>query len=123
MLLLLILSVIIGAVIAGVTGSGLLFWVISIFFFICGLPVALITGFIHGENEYTQDRTDYREELRALAEEERLLERELYEDERLEAYLDAMNDHEDEPDIYIDNRQIHFHDHESSKKRVKKSDK
>jgi len=102
MLILLVLSIIIGAIVAGVTGIGVLFWVISIFFFICGLPIALITGFVHGENEYAQDRADYREELRELAEEERFLERELYEDERLGTYLDAMEDHDDEPDIYID---------------------
>jgi hypothetical protein len=123
MLILLVLSIIIGAIVAGVTGIGVLFWVISIFFFICGLPAALITGFVHGENGYAQDRADYREELRELVEEERFLERELHEDERLGTYLDAMEDHDDEPDIYIDNRQIHFHDHQNSKSRLKKSDK
>jgi hypothetical protein len=123
MLLLLIFSVIIGAIVADAAGIGLLFWVISIFVFICGLPMALITGFIHSENEYAQDRADYREELRESAEEELFSEHEFYENKRLETYLDALEDYENEPDIFIDNRQFHFHDEQGQKGRLKKSDK
>jgi len=48
MLALLIFAVIAGAVVAGITKIGLLFWVVAVFLFICGLPAALITGFSMG---------------------------------------------------------------------------
>jgi len=110
MIILLILSIIIGAIVAGVTGIGFLFWVVSIAIFILGLPGALIGGFIHGENEYAQDRADYRELMREIAEEE-----------RMERYLDKLSELDDETNIYIDNRQIHFNDYsDNNHKRDKK---
>jgi high-affinity Fe2+/Pb2+ permease len=62
MLGLLIASIILGAVVAGLTGIGFLFWVVAIAIFICGLPFALISGFVYGAIDHAQDRADYREE-------------------------------------------------------------
>ena len=96
----LILPTILGLVAYALSGIGILFWVVFVVVFIIGLPGALITGFIHGENEYAQDRADYRELMREITEEE-----------RMDRYLDKLDELSDDsdPDIYIDNRQIHFH--------------
>ena len=91
MLGLLIFSVIIGGIVAAATGVGFLFWVVAILLFVCGLPAALIIGLIHGAVEYSQDRADYREEMR-----------ELNEQIRMETYLDKL----DEMDI-IDNQKYY----------------
>jgi hypothetical protein len=99
LLFLLILSVILGAVAANLTGIGFLFWVVAIFVFICGLPGALITGFIHGENKYAQDRADYRETMREIAEDERAYEHEMYEDVRMDRYLDKLDELHDLDDF------------------------
>ena len=82
MLALLIFSVILGGIVAGVTGIGILFWVVSVFVFICGLPAALITGFISGQVKYSQDRADLREKKRQIAENEREIMRTIREEER-----------------------------------------
>jgi len=100
MLILLIISIILGGIVAGITGIGFLFWVVSIGFFILGLPGALIGGFIHSENEYAQDRADYRQLMSDLAEEE-----------RMDKYIDALENKENDRNIYIDNRQIHINNH------------
>jgi hypothetical protein len=117
MLALLILSVILGAVVAGLTGIGFLFWVAAIFVFICGLPVALVTGFIHSEVEYAQDRADFREEMKQLVEEERELDRQIAEDLRMERYLDKLDTgsitYVDKRQ-YHDNRQVHYHNSPSA---------
>jgi len=121
MLILLVVSVILGGIVAGLTGVGFLFWVVSIFFFVCGLPVALITGFIHGEVEYAQDRADYREEMRMLAEEERDLERELLEEERFERYMDRIDSGKQDRITYnIDARSVHYHGHSKPRPRDSK---
>jgi hypothetical protein len=102
---------IIGAIVSAVTGIKILFWVVAIVLFLFGLPGLLISeifsgigDFIQSENEYAQDRADYRELMHDIAE-----------DERMDRYLDKLDDlsddYEDEPDIYIDNRQIHFHNY------------
>ena len=80
MLILLILSVILGAVVYGFTGIGFLFWVVAIVVFILGLPGALIGGFISD----IQDRADARE-----------MERQLDEDLRMDRYLDKLDEIED----------------------------
>lgn len=103
MLGLLIVAIILGGIVAGITGIGLLFWVVSIFIFVCGLPFALINGFIQDKIDYVQDREDYR-----------ALMREISEDERMDRYLDKLDgvdDDYDDPDIYIDNRQVHYHNY------------
>jgi hypothetical protein len=110
MLIWLIISIIIGAIVAGITGVEILFWVVSIALFILGLPGILISGiftsigdFFHSENEYAQDRADYREMMRQIDEDERM--------DRYLDKLDELSDDDDEPDIYIDNRQVHFHNY------------
>jgi len=80
MLVLLILSVILGAVVSGLTGIGFLFWVVAIIVFILGLPGALIGGVISN----IQDRADARE-----------TERQLNEDLRMDRYLDKLDEIED----------------------------
>ena len=117
MLILLIISVILGGIVAGITGIGFLFWVVSVGFFILGLPGALIGGFIHGENEYAQDRADYRELMRDLAEDERVLEHEIAEDERMDRYIDALENEKSITNIYIDNRQIHVNNHKPRRRK------
>jgi len=99
------MSAIFGAIVAGLTGIGFLFWVVAVFFFICGLPGAIIGMF---ENDI-MDRIEDRDLLR-----------EMYEDDRMDRYLDKLDEIEDrrehrmfekEYDTYIDNRQVHFHAH------------
>jgi hypothetical protein len=99
----LIISAILGAVVAGLTGIGFLFWVVSIFVFICSLPFVLVDGYIQDKIDYVQDREDYRETMREIAEEE-----------RMDRYLENIDEYDDEPVIYIDNRQVHFHNHYGS---------
>jgi len=123
MLALLIFAIIAGAVVAGVTGIGILFWVVAIALFVCGLPAALVTGFIHGEVKYAQDRADYREEMRQLNEEERELMRELEREERYERYLDRMDRIESKRNrvsYNIDARSVHYHDHSKPRARDEK---
>jgi len=105
MLVLLIVSVILGGIFTGITGISFLFWVVSIAIFICGLPFAIINGFIQDKIDYVQDREDYRQIMRDLREDERR------EDERIERELDILIKKND-LDIYIDNRQIHFYNNE-----------
>jgi hypothetical protein len=104
MIISLIISVILGAIVTGLTGIGFLFWVVSIFVFVCSLPFALIDGYIQSKIDYVQDRKDYRETMREIAE-----------DERMDRYLDSIGGYDDEPDIYMDNRQVHIHNYESLK--------
>jgi hypothetical protein len=110
---LLIISIIVGAIVAGVTGIGFLFWVVAVPLFVCGLPFALITGFVHDEVSYAQDRADYREEMRQIAEDERELEREFYEYERTDRYLDKLDDisgyGSSTINYNIDARSVHYH--------------
>jgi hypothetical protein len=106
MLILLLISVILGGIVAGITGIGFLFWVVSAGFFILGLPGALIVGFIHSENEYAQDRADYRELMKDLAE-----------DERMDRYIDALENKKSDTNIYVDNRQIHINNHKPRRKK------
>ena len=78
MLIFILLSAIIGAVVAGISGIPVLGWVAGGFFFLFGLPGALIGSFIHGEISYTQDRADWRQmqsDMEAEDREERRAER------------------------------------------------
>jgi hypothetical protein len=98
-----IICSIIGGIVASITGISVLFWVVSIFFFICSLPFTLIGGFIDDKIDYVQDRED-----------DRALMRELREDERMDKYLnklDDYNDFDEPPDIYIDNRQVNINNY------------
>jgi len=105
MLGLLIIAIILGGIVAIVTGIGFLFWVVSIAIFICGLPFALINGFIQDKIDYAQDREDYR-----------MLMHEISENERMDRYIDKLDelhdDYDDDiPDVFIDNRQVHYHNY------------
>jgi len=80
MLSLLVLSVVLGAVVYGLTGIDFLFWVVAIVIFILGLPGALIGGFISD----IQDRADEREMMRQLDE-----------DLRMQSYLEKLDEIED----------------------------
>jgi hypothetical protein len=61
-----------GLTVAGLTGISFLFWIVSIFVFICSLPFTLVDGYIQSKIDYVQDREDYRETMREIAEEERM---------------------------------------------------
>jgi len=102
LLVLLIVAIILGGIVSGVTGIGFLFWVVSIIIFVCGLPFALINGFIQDKIDYVQDREDERQLMRDLREDERR------ENERIERELDIIYKNNDS-NIYIDSRHIHFH--------------
>jgi hypothetical protein len=91
MLGLFIASIVIGTIIALVTGVGLLFWVASGIVFFGGLPVALAGAFIHNEIGYMADRADIRQ-MKSDA----------------KADLRSLTD-DSAPRIVHDNRQIHFH--------------
>jgi len=104
MLGLLIVSAIIGGIVYALSGIGILFWVITIFLFICGLPFTLVDGYIQDKIDYVQDREDYRQLMSDLSEEE-----------RMDRYFDRLNMIEDErKNIYIDKRQVNFNFHEKN---------
>ena len=67
-----ILSIILGAVAAGLTGSGILFLVVSIFVFICSLPFALIGGHFQKKDKARIDE-EYHREMAKIEREEREL--------------------------------------------------
>jgi len=113
---------IIGAIVRAITNIDIMFWIVLIGLFILGLPGMLISGifsdigdFFHRENEYAQDREDLRQ-----------MDADIAADERMDRYLDKLDDlkedYDNKPNIYIDNRQVHFHNYKNSKKtkRIKK---
>jgi hypothetical protein len=106
MIALFIVSALIGAVISGLTGIGFLLWLAGGFIFICGLPFALISSFVHGEVSYAQDREDYRQALAEIKAEERACEHEFAEDARIDRLIESSKT---QTSIYNDNRQVHFH--------------
>jgi hypothetical protein len=106
MLILLIISAIAGAVVYGFTGIGFLFWAAGGVFFVCGLPFAAISSFVHDEVSYAQDREDYRQAMADIKAEELADEHEFAEDERTVRIIKAGKE---QTRIYTDNRQVHFH--------------
>jgi hypothetical protein len=107
MITLLILSVIFGAVVSGLTGIGFLFWIAGGFFLVCGLPFAVISSFIHGEVSYAQDREDYRQAMAEVKAEELADEHEFAEDVRLDRFVKSSRA---QTNICNDNRQVHLHE-------------
>jgi hypothetical protein len=103
---LLIISGVIGAIVAGTTGIDVLFGIVGCVVFICGLPFALLSSFVHGEVSYAQDRADYRQAMSDIAAEELANEREAAEDARVDRLIKGSKA---QMRIYNDNRQIHFH--------------
>jgi len=109
MLGLIIISLVIGFVVAGFSGIGFVGTAVGAFIFICGLPFALIGSFVHGEVSYAQDRADYREYLAECSEDRRALEHELAEDVRNDSLTDTIK--KNPKRVYNDNRKqsIHLH--------------
>jgi len=107
MLMLLIISVIIGAAVSGLTGLGILGRAAGILFFCFGLPGALLASFIHGEVSYAQDRADLRQLRSDCAAREIAEEHECLEEARADRLIGAAK--KSRTNVYCDNRQIHFH--------------
>jgi len=109
MLVLLIISIIIGFVISGVTGFGFIGIAVGGFIFICGLPSALLGSFVHDEVSYAQDRADYRQLCSDLTAQEIAETREYAEDERNDRLVEAVK--KNPKQVYNDHRKqsIHLH--------------
>jgi hypothetical protein len=106
MLVLFILSAIVGTVVYGFTGIGFLFWIAGGVFFVCGLPFAVVSSFVHGEVSYAQDRADYRQAMAEIQTEELADEHEFAEDARIDRIVKSAKA---QMNSYVDNRQVHFH--------------
>jgi hypothetical protein len=108
MITLLTMSIIADAAVSGLTGIGFLFWLAGGVVFICGLPFALISSFVHGEVSYAQDRADYRQIMAEIQAEELADEHEFAEDARVDRLIKSG---ETRARVYNDNRQVHLHGH------------
>jgi hypothetical protein len=106
MITLLLLSVIIGLFITGITGYTVLGVLAAGVVFVCGLPMAVIFGCVHGEVKYAQDRADLRQIEADIEAAELAGERELLEDDRMDRLVNAIKDVEPS---FNDNRQVHIH--------------
>jgi hypothetical protein len=94
MIALLLFSAIVGMFVAGVAGP--IFGVIAgVALFVCGVPFALISDFVHDSISYAADRADYRSMIEELNEDAREIERAEREDRG--------------PSVFNDNRQVHIH--------------
>jgi hypothetical protein len=102
-----VISVVIGAIVAGVTGIGVLGLVVGVVLFLCGLPGALLVSFVQGEVSYAQDRADYRQWKSDFIAQEIADDHEYLEEDRTERLIDTIKKNPTE--VYHDNRQIHFH--------------
>ena len=107
MLGLLIVSVIIGLIVTGLSGIGALGLIAGVFFFVCGLPFALIGSFVHGEISYAQDRADYRQYLSECSEDRRASDRELVEDMRTDRLIESKKPNVTQ--IYNDHGQVNLY--------------
>ena len=107
LIILLIISVVVGAAVSGVTGLDFLFLPVAAFLFICLLPAAAILSLVHSEASYAQDRADYREAVAETAAEERAWEHEAAEDARIDRLITAVKRRK--PSVKVDNRQVHIH--------------
>jgi len=108
MMVLFIFSLVVAAVLWGATGLWAVGAIAGGLVFICGLPAALLVGFVHGEVSYAQDRADWRAEKSDMAADLRETDRAYSETERLDRLLERV-DQESGDTIINDNRQIHFH--------------
>ena len=112
MLVWLIISAVIGGIVALISGHSFLFWVVSIALFIFGLPGILIGYLFDGGESYRQDREDDRELMREINEGLRESERENKRELRHLRYLDHLDYLEEKREINtynIDARSIHYH--------------
>ena len=101
MLVLLLISAAIGFIV-GAASYAIFGFAAGIFVFICGLPGALIGGFIHCENRYAQDRADYRQMMSDINSDLRFDEGEYRKDIRAAKRKPATQ-------INYDNRQVHLY--------------
>jgi len=109
MLGLIIISLVIGFVVAGFSGIGFVGTAVGAFFFICGLPFALIGSFVYDAVSYAQDRADYRQLCSDITAQEIAETREYAEDERNDRLVETIN--KSPKQVINDNRKqsIHLH--------------
>jgi hypothetical protein len=107
MFILLIVSLIVGLFVTGISGVGFFGIVVGGAFFLFGLPGALICSLIHGEVSYTQDRADYRQQLSDSTAIDIAEEHELAEDVRLDRLNETIK--KNPKQVFNDNRQVHVH--------------
>ena len=108
MLILLIISAVIGAVVGGLSGTAMLGWIAGIFFFVVGLPGALIGGFVHDSITYTQDRADDRQMLSDFNADTRAIDHEIAEDLRTDKLIRSKK-RRLLTQVYNDNRQVNVY--------------
>jgi hypothetical protein len=107
MIVLLIISFVVGGIVAGVTGIGLLGWVAGGFIFLCGLPGVLIFSAIFSGISYSHDRADYRQIQSDLAADIRAEEHQILEDIRSNQLIDVIRNNPSRN--YNDNRQVNIY--------------
>ena len=120
MLILLIISAIIGAVVGGLSGISMLGWAAGIFFFVIGLPGALIGGFVHDSISYTQDRADDRQMLSDFNADTRAIDHEIAEDLRTDRLCRRKG--RSLTQVYNDNRQVNIYGGGNEDNRAESSD-
>jgi hypothetical protein len=111
MLVLLIMSTVVGMVVAGATGYGIVGALAGGALFVVGLPFAAITSFVYDAVDHAQDRADYRSLKSDLAADARHEEAEMRADEQIER-IDRLIDiakRETPTNVFMDNRQVHLH--------------
>ena len=109
MLILLIISAVIGAVVGGLSGISILGWIAGIFFFVVGLPGALIGGFVHDTTTYIQDRADDRQMLSDFNADTRAIDHEIAEDLRTDRLIRSKTKGRSLTQIYNDNRSVNIY--------------
>jgi hypothetical protein len=91
----------------GLPVSAFFFWVAGGVVFICGLPSALISSFIHNEVSYAQDRADYRQAMLEIKADELIDAHEFAEDLRTDRLIRASGT---QTTVYNDNRQVRLYE-------------
>ena len=120
MLVCLIVSVIIGCIVGGLSGFELLGWAAGIFVFVAGLPGALIGGFMFDLTSYREDRADDRRLMSDfnadLREDERERRRQIRHEDYLD-HLDRIESKRNRTTYNIDARSVHYHNHSEPRAR------
>jgi len=106
MLILIAISAVIGLIVSAWSGISLIGWLVGGFFFVCGLPGALISAFVDDRIDYVQEREDDRWLMRELDEDIRADEHEYRADKR--ANRIAKGKKGSVTQIYNDHRQVHI---------------
>jgi len=112
LIVLIIISAVIGLLIASVPGCEVLGLGVGIAVFIVGLPGVLIGWLVGGCISSVQDREDDRQLMSDIAAWERADEHERAEDERNERLIEALEKRPKQ--ILFDNRKQHIHLHDES---------